>query len=71
MQPVHIQDEFAPLKVALVHGGTNAVTLSTEEQRRLIPPSIPLAFPGGHFLSDPVQAATRALSSGLFVFPIE
>jgi N-dimethylarginine dimethylaminohydrolase len=37
MQPVHVQDEFAPLKVALVHDGTNAVTLSMEEQRRLIP----------------------------------
>src|SRR5262245_2168997 len=37
MQPVHVPDEFAPLKVALVHDGTNAVTLSMEEQRRLIP----------------------------------
>jgi hypothetical protein len=37
MQPVHVQDEFAPLKVALVHDGTNAVTLSMVEQRRLIP----------------------------------
>jgi N-dimethylarginine dimethylaminohydrolase len=37
MQSVHIQDEFAPLRVALVHDGTNAVSLSMEEQRRLIP----------------------------------
>jgi hypothetical protein len=37
MHPVHVQDEFAALKVALVHDGTNAVTLSMEEQRRLIP----------------------------------
>lgn len=37
MHPVHVHDEFAPLTVALVHDGTNAVSLSMEEQRRLIP----------------------------------
>jgi N-dimethylarginine dimethylaminohydrolase len=37
MHSVHIQDEFAPLQVALVHDGTNAVSLSMDEQRRLIP----------------------------------
>ena len=37
MQPVHVLDEFAPLKVALVHDGSNAASLSMDEQRRLIP----------------------------------
>jgi hypothetical protein len=37
MLSVHVKDEFAPLKVALVHDGTTAIDLSVEEQRRLIP----------------------------------
>jgi N-dimethylarginine dimethylaminohydrolase len=37
MQPVHVLDEFSPLKVALMHEGTNAVNLSMDKQRRLIP----------------------------------
>jgi N-dimethylarginine dimethylaminohydrolase len=37
MHSVHVKDEFAPLKVVIVHDGTNAITLSMEEQRRLIP----------------------------------
>src|SRR5271165_6661611 len=38
MHSVHVKDEFAPLKVVIVHDGTNAITLSMEDLRRLIPP---------------------------------
>jgi N-dimethylarginine dimethylaminohydrolase len=37
MHSIHVKDEFAPLKVAIVHDGTNAKSLSMEEQRKLIP----------------------------------
>ena len=37
MLSVHVKDEFAPLKVALVHDGTTAIDLSMEALRQLIP----------------------------------